>query len=114
MSNDSFMNILHLVEPLISGERTHLREPVSAGEKLTVTLRFIATGETYKSLGFKYRMSHSTISLFVPKVFDAIYNELKDEHFKLPSTREEWLKLAENAEKKCQFPNAFGAAKGKH
>ena len=39
---------------------------------------------------------------------------IKGKYFKLPSTQEEWLKLAENAEKKWQFPNAFGAADGKH
>eukprot|EP00794_Sanderia_malayensis_P017912 gene17912-biopygen12902 len=63
---------------------------------------------------YQFRIHKSTISLFVPRVCDAIFQVLKEEYFKFPTTQDEWLKLANGAEVKWQFPNAFGAADGKH
>ncbi|KAJ8964066.1 hypothetical protein NQ314_005149 [Rhamnusium bicolor] len=56
------------------------RECISAREKLTITLRYLATGESYRSLMYYFRISGCTISLFVPVVCKAIYEELKDEY----------------------------------
>ncbi len=39
-----FETILELVSPIISRQDTHLRQSISAGERLAVTLRFLATG----------------------------------------------------------------------
>ena len=44
MSKQEFDNLLMLVEPLISKQHTKLREPVSAEERLMITLRYLATG----------------------------------------------------------------------
>ncbi|XP_065062943.1 uncharacterized protein LOC135689586 [Rhopilema esculentum] len=91
-----------------------MRQPISAEEKLAVTLRFLATGETYQSLKYQFRIHNSTISLFVPKVCQVIYDVLKDDYFSVPSSEQEWINLADATEKRWQFPNAFAAADGKH
>ena len=91
-----------------------MRKPISAEEKLAVTLRYLATGESYERLQYQFRIHKSTICKFLPDVCEAIYNELKSEYFNLPSSQKEWLKLAEGAEQRWQFPNAFAAADGKH
>lgn len=102
------------LRPYIEGQTTHLRRPISAEEKLAVTLRFLATGESYESLMYQFRIHQSTISLFVPKVCHAIYEVLKEEYFHFPNSEGEWLELAEATEQRWQFPNAFAAADGKH
>ena len=61
---------------------TQLRKPISAEEKLAVTLRFLATGETFLSLMYQFRTRHGTITKFIPQVLDAIYTVLKDDYLK--------------------------------
>lgn len=46
--------------------------------KLEVTLSFLATGNSYRSLSHFFRVSKSAISVFVPEVLDAMYDILKD------------------------------------
>ena len=102
------------VKPYIQGRRTHLREPISAEEKLAVTLRFLATCESYQRLMYQFRIHQSTISLFVPKVCQVIYDVLCEDYFNMPSSEEDWLNLANGTQERWQFPNAFAAADGKH
>lgn len=100
--------------PLIQGKTTRLREPIPADIKLGITLRYLATGESFQSLMYQYRVHQTTISQFIPKVCDAIYEVLKEDFLSMPDTKEKWMELAQGAEEKWQFPNAFAAADGKH
>ncbi|KAF3844273.1 hypothetical protein F7725_013614, partial [Dissostichus mawsoni] len=52
------------------------------GERLMVTLRFLATGESFKSLSYQFRMGVSTIGQFVPETCTAIYEVLKEKYLK--------------------------------
>lgn len=46
MSRDQFHEILGKIQPLISKQSTAMGgDPISAGERLALTLRFLATGE---------------------------------------------------------------------
>lgn len=91
-----------------------MREPVSPEEKLAITLRFLATGESYESLMYQFRVHKSTISKFIPTVCHAIFNKFKDRFMPLPATNEEWESLATETARRWQFPNCIGAADGKH
>lgn len=44
---------------------------ITAPERLALTLRFVATGESFKSLSFQFCISNGTISYIVKKVCDA-------------------------------------------
>lgn len=66
------------------------------GLKLVITLRFLATGNSYKSLEYSFRIAHNTISKFIPEVCSAIYEEYQEELFKVLSTLAEWLSIALN------------------
>ena len=81
---------------------------------MTVTLRYLATGESFRSLGYQFRIHWTTLCKIIPEVLVAIYNVLEDTYFKVPDTEEEWLDLAAQTEQKWNFPNAFAAADGKH
>ena len=82
--------------------------------KLAITLRFLATGNSYHSLAFSFRVAHNTISLFIPEVCDAICTEYKEEVFHTPSTPDEWRPIAEQFGKRWNFHHACGAIDGKH
>lgn len=55
-----------------------MREALTPRMKLEISLRFLATGDSYTSLQYLYRVSKSAISEFMPDVFDAIYEGLKE------------------------------------
>ena len=50
----------------------------------------------------------------VQEVCHAIYFALGHIYLKVPSNKEEWLKIALEFVEKWQFPNCIGAVDGKH
>lgn len=49
MNENTFIKILLLVKPHIEKEYTNMRLSIPARDRLTVTIRIYATGESYKS-----------------------------------------------------------------
>lgn len=72
-----FDELLELVTPFIKKEDTKLRQAISCRTKLEITLRYIATGDTLKSVQYLFRVPHNTISKFLPGVLEAIYQVLQ-------------------------------------
>lgn len=99
---------------LIARRDTNMREAIPPGERLALTLRFLATGESYSSLQYQFRISVSAVALIVPEVCQAIYDALKEEYLHFPDKEEEWLAIADSFEEKWQLPHCVGAADGKH
>ncbi|XP_071961474.1 uncharacterized protein [Antedon mediterranea] len=114
MDHILFDHLLKLVGPTISRKDTVFREAIPAHHRLSVTLRFLATGESYTSLAYQHRISKQSISKLIPEVCEAIYDSLKDEYMKTPSTQDEWRKVSNDYFQKWQFPNCIGSIDGKH
>lgn len=83
MDLQQYEHLLSLVTPFIKKEDTVMRESISAGERLVLTLRFLATGESFRSLQFLFRIPASTISVIVPEVLEAIYKVLVGEYLQV-------------------------------
>lgn len=114
MDTKTFQDLLDKVTPLIEKKQTNMRQPIPPGERLAVTLRFLATGESFSSLQYQFRISASSLSFIVPEVCQAVFQVLKDDYFKCPSAPEEWLKIAQLFHDCWQLPHCIGAADGKH
>ena len=106
-----FQEMLVRVAPRIT-KSDGARPPLAPGLKLAITLRFLATGDSYHSLAFSFRVAHNTISLFVPEVCDAISEEYRDEVFVTPSTPDGWNEVAQVFGRRWNFPHACGAIDG--
>lgn len=52
MDEETYLELLHLVTPFIEKKDTHLRKSISCHERLTATLRYLATGRNYEDLKY--------------------------------------------------------------
>ena len=67
-----FKELIELAGPSITKDTKIVRLPIASDEKLVVTLPFLATGESYESLQYQFRIHRTTIGRFVPLVCKAI------------------------------------------
>ena len=73
MSPSRFDDLLRRVKPLIVRKTTQLREPVAADERLSVTLRYLVTGDSMQTISFSYRLGHSTVSYIIEETYGGHY-----------------------------------------
>lgn len=79
MSPTDFDYLLSKLKPIIEKKETKWRLPIPAKVRLAVALRFLATGDSYRSLHFLFKISSSIISKIVTEVCEAINIVLKEE-----------------------------------
>ena len=72
MSVDKFDELLWLVESYISKTDTVMKAAIPARLKLEVTLRFLASGDSFSSLALLFRITPCTILRFLPKTLQSI------------------------------------------
>ena len=113
LNSQQFEFILKKIAKLITKNETLMRPSIKPAERLAVTLRYLATGETFKSLEYSFRISRTLISSIVTECCEAIYRTLRSEYLKAPTTQEEWLAIAKTFEERWNFPNGIGAIDGK-
>jgi hypothetical protein len=63
-----FELLLQLRGPRIKKQDTYMREDIPLSMHLAVTLRFLATGDSYRTLSYKFRISVSAVTTIIPKV----------------------------------------------
>nr|XP_039274699.1 protein ALP1-like [Styela clava] len=114
MSTKEFDKLLGIVGPKIEKLTTTYRRPISAAERLAVTLRFLATGDSYRTIANGYRLGISTVSLIVPDTCRAIWDTLQPMVLQCPFTQAAWTTIGNDFEARWQFPNCLGAIDGKH
>lgn len=83
MGTETYNHLLKSVTPYIRRQNTCMREAISAHERLSATLRFLATGRSYKDLEFTTIMSKQSLSEIIPKACDAVYRVLKKDNLKV-------------------------------
>ena len=54
MTMEDFNYLVEMISPSIKKQDTHLRSAISPAERLSVTLRFLASGDSYFSLEYLY------------------------------------------------------------
>jgi len=57
----------------IERQNTQMRDAISPRLMLEVTLHFMATGNSYRTLQYFFTVSKSSISNFIPDVCDVTY-----------------------------------------
>ncbi|XDV25558.1 hypothetical protein PO909_029458, partial [Leuciscus waleckii] len=113
LDRTQFDVLLRRVGPLICKDNTRFRRAISPGERLAICLRFLATGDSYRSIAFSYRVGHSTVAGIVAEVLKAIWDSMVEDYMPVPST-EDWRDIAAEFYHRWNFPNCLGSIDGKH
>lgn len=79
MSPLDFDFLLKKIEPYIGKQTTNIREAIPPKIRLAITLRYLATGDSLRSLHFLFKIASSTISQIISEVCKAIIIVLKEE-----------------------------------
>ncbi|XP_055917408.1 uncharacterized protein LOC129949784 [Eupeodes corollae] len=113
MEKENYTELLDKVTQMIIKTRTKLREPISPHERLSLTLRFLASGQTFEDLKFSTLIAPQTIGKIVIETCEAIIHVLKD-NIKLPMNEMQWKKEAKQFKELWNFPHCIGSIDGKH
>ncbi|CAH1995325.1 unnamed protein product [Acanthoscelides obtectus] len=77
VSEEQFTRVLKLIENDITRQPSkRYRNPIFAAEKLGVTVRYLATGESMRSLAFQFRISHNYISIIMRQTLKVLCEHL--------------------------------------
>ena len=85
--NDTFFKIftrmsreylLEMTRPQIVKQNTFFREAITREVRLAVTLLFLASGDSYTTLQYTFKISRQVISRIIPEISTAICEVLKD------------------------------------
>ena len=114
MLPQQFEALLSWVGPKILKADTR-KDVISVDERLCVTLRYLATGDAYSTLASSYRIGDTTVARIIQETTVAIWDALTEQgYLKIPENKEEWKKIADDFEKRWNFPNCLGSIDGKH
>ena len=111
MAPDRKVHLLSLGAPLITNSSNNYREYIPPEQRLSLTLRHLATGESLISLNLQYRIGQQTISKIIPETCKAIYDALVAKYVNTPSSHEDWLAISQQFEDRWNLPhilNTFG------
>ncbi|XP_074041858.1 uncharacterized protein isoform X2 [Leptinotarsa decemlineata] len=113
MSRSDMEFLPQKIPPVIRKADTNCSETIPPQERLALTLRFLATGDSYSSLMYLFKISKQAISKIVPEVCSALVNAIKDQ-VKMPKTAQEWETITNGFSILWNFPKGVSVMDGKH
>ena len=114
MSPEQFDYLHEKIRPFIT-KSSLKRDSICSEERLSVTIRYLASGDSPMSLSFSYRMGLTSVHRIISETSLHIWQVLFEEGFvRAPKTPSEWVKIANEFERRWNFPNCCGAIDGKH
>ena len=112
-----FDRLLQTVEPFMRWRhayRSATRTPISNDQKLVMTLKYLASGQSMQDISMSFRVGHSTTRMIIIEVCQAMWMGLSGKYLKCPSTPAEWKSVKAEFYQRWNFPHCIGAIDGKH
>ena len=114
MDPEIFQELLQRLTPRLTKQDTFFRKALTPGLKLSLTLRYLASGDNYHSLMYGFRVPHNSISKIIREVCKAIISEYASEVIEAPNTEQQWRRISDQFARRWQLPHCLGALDGKH
>jgi hypothetical protein len=86
MTASDFEFLITIIGSKVSRQNTNYRKSITVNERLAVTLRFLATGDSYQSLMYLFKTAKQSISTIVPELCEALVEALQ-EYIKVSTCR---------------------------
>ncbi|XP_036327663.1 uncharacterized protein LOC118740295 [Rhagoletis pomonella] len=83
MNVEDFNFLANHLTQHIGKKDSRLRESISVGERLAVTLRYLATGDSFGSLMSVFLLGKTTICNIIRETCEAIFRTLNDDFLKM-------------------------------
>ncbi|XP_069683589.1 uncharacterized protein [Periplaneta americana] len=112
MPINKFETLLARIQNDIKKVDTCFREAITPREKLAVCLRFLGTGDSFRTIASSYCLGRSTTHCIIKEVCSVIIRKMKDETIPVPK-EEDWKRIAADFWRLWNFPNCLGALQGK-
>ncbi|GFG40238.1 hypothetical protein Cfor_09826 [Coptotermes formosanus] len=78
MTKSDFEILSQKIGPIIQRKDTKYREEIPASIRLAVTVKYLASGDSFTSLTYTFKISKQSISMIVPEVCEALIAALKE------------------------------------
>ena len=111
-SLERFNHLADLLRPLFTKE-VRCRIPISVEERLAVTLRYLATGNSQHDLAFSFKLGRSTINQIITEVCTSLWDVLS-EYVSPPSSPEDWKRISNDFCQIWNMPHCIGAIDRKY
>lgn len=83
VSAEQFDDLLAKIDPIIIKKDTILRQSISPEIRLAITLRYLSSGDSFRSLMLLFRVAHNTISNIISSTCSAIHSVLANNFLKV-------------------------------
>ncbi|CAK1598457.1 unnamed protein product [Parnassius mnemosyne] len=113
MNITTFDNLKTIVGNEIYYKDTSWRNAISVEERLSVTLRYLASGNSINSLYYEYLIGATTIREIVEDTCEKFWECLQPIYMQEPD-EDTWNTIAKKFYKRTNFPNCLGSVDGKH
>ena len=110
MSPEWFDHQLGLIE---EKRKHHIRQSISAEERLAITLRYSASGDSQQLIAFLFKVGHSTVNGIINEICDKLRNALFG-YVSPPSNGSDWKKIVADSEQTWNRPHCVGTIDRMH
>ena len=83
---EQYDSLLSKIGPMITRQHTNFRCPIPSAERVAICLRFLATGDSYRTIAYNCRVGISTVAYIVNQVTRLIWDALVQEYMPVPTT----------------------------
>ena len=78
LDTTSFDELLKIITPRIEKRNTTMRDAIPPSQRLSIVLRYLATGNNFEDLKFTIAISPQSIDIIVMETCTALIHSLKD------------------------------------
>ncbi|XP_071626679.1 uncharacterized protein [Temnothorax longispinosus] len=109
MSSTKMEELLTLVGEDLKKQNC-IRKPIPPAQRLALTLRFLASGDSMTSMHYQYLVGVTTASNIINTTCAVLWKKLQPFSLK----KEQWFAIEKDFKEKWNFPHCIGAIDGKH